>query len=399
MANRQDPMLAACRRVLAYAEARNYAGYSKYDSLNSLFIRAICLNIPLLRLVTQQIVMRSPINLRPLLGVKKSKNPKGMGLFALAYLNLYAALGEIDAAERAHYCLEWLLEHRSPGTGYCWGYNFGWQSLYFYAPPYSPNLVVTGNVGMAFVLAYELLHERRYLDVARDTVEFITHDLDLLYDRDGMRAYSYIPGSQWVVPNVNGLAAALMSRLYRHTQEEKLREEAARIIQFVAAQQTPEGAWYYGYPPESSPVKHDNYHSGHLVDWVLDYVRCTGDERFLGHFKRGLEFYAAHLFLPDGAPKLMSDKVYPFDIHGAAQGIITFAKAAVEYDPIWLDRARQVAQWAIANMQSPKDGHFYYQKGRFWTKKFSLMRWNQSWMAYSLAALLRAEQKLCLEKG
>jgi len=398
MASEYDRVLAACRRVLDYAETRDYAGYSKYDSLNSPFIRAISLGIPLLRFVTQQVVMRSPVNLRPLLGVKKSKNPKGVALFALAYLNLYAALGEVEAASQARRCLEWLLSHRSQGTGYCWGYNFGWQSLHFYAPPYSPNLVVTGNAGMAFVLAYELLAEQRYLDVARETVEFITQDLNLLYDQDDMHAYSYIPGSRWIVPNVNGLAAALMSKIYRHTREEALRKEAERIIRFVIAQQTADGAWYYGYPPESSPVKHDNYHSGHLVDWLLDYMRCTGDERFADHFARGLQFYTANLFLPDGAPKLMSDKIYPFDIHGAAQGIITCAKAAREYDPVWLNRAEQVARWTIDNMQSPKDGHFYYQKGRFWTKKFSLMRWNQAWMAYALASLLRAERKLVMEK-
>lgn len=399
MAHNNDWTLIACRRTLTYAKERNYEGYSKYDSLNSSFVRSVSLGIPLLRFLTQQMVMRSPINLRPLLGVKKSKNPKGMALFALAYLNLYVALGEDEVADRARYCLEWLLKHRSQGTGHCWGYNFGWQSFHFYAPPYSPNLVVTGNAGMAFVLAYELLGEQRYLDVARDTIEFIIHDLNLLYGQDGMHAYSYVPGSQWIVPNVNGLAAALMSKVYRHTREESLREEAKRIMRFVAAQQTDEGAWYYGYPPESSPVKHDNYHSGHLVDWVLDYTRCTGDERFFDHFERGLEFYATNLFLPNGAPKLMSDKVYPFDIHGAAQGIITFAKAAVEYDPTWLDRAEQVAQWTIANMQSPEDGHFYYQKGRFWTKKFSLMRWNQAWMTYALAALLRAEHELGVRKN
>ena len=106
-----------------------------------------------------------------------------------------------------------------------------------------------------------------------------------------------------------------------------------------------------------------------------------------------LVFPRDHLFLPDGAPKWMSHKVYPFDVHSAAQGIVTFVKAALGFDPSYLKQAQQVAAWAIENMQSPA-GFFYYQKGRFWTKRYTLMRWCNAWMAYALSSLLLAQQKL-----
>jgi hypothetical protein len=85
--------------------------------------------------------------------------------------------------------------------------------------------------------------------------------------------------------------------------------------------------------------------------------------------------------------------VYPFDAHSAAQAIVTFSKAAVEFDPQYLEHARRVAGWAIENMQAP-EGYFYYQKGRFWTKRYTLVRWCNAWMAYALSSLLLAEHDL-----
>ena len=51
----------------------------------------------------------------------------------------------------------------------------------------------------------------------------------------------------------------------------------------------------------------------------------------------GLRFYRDRLFETDGAPRFMHDRKYPFDIHGAAQGIITFALAQItRYTALYL---------------------------------------------------------------
>jgi hypothetical protein len=38
--------------------------------------------------------------------------------------------------------------------------------------------------------------------------------------------------------------------------------------------------------------------------------------------------------------------------------------------------------------RQPGDGRFYYRKGRYYTKRITLMRWCQAWMAYALAVWL-----------
>jgi hypothetical protein len=382
------------QRVLQWAHAQSYAGYSKFDTFNSPVMRVLALNNRYLRLILTAAWSRSPVNLRPLLVTAQSRNPKGIALFALAYLRRYCARGDKSDLNEAVELLEWLDEHHARGySGKCWGYEHDWQSLYFYVPKYSPNIVVTGNVAYAFLEAYEVTKERRYLDVARSTVDFLLRDMAAPIQTPEMRNIGYVPGSRWGVLNINGLAATVLIWVWQHTGESQLKKEARRLITFLVDKQTDYGAWHYAWPAKTSLVKHDNYHTGNVLDWILDYSRRSGDGRFLPHYARGLEFYRENLFLPNGAPKWMSDKVYPFDTHSAAQGIVTFVEAALEFDPQYIGVARCVAQWAIENMQAP-EGYFYYQKGRFWTKKYTLMRWCNAWMAYGLSSLLSAEHKL-----
>lgn len=383
----QARLKVLCRRALAYAEANDYQGYSKYDALNSPLLNRLSLDNKYLRLIYTQVVMRAPVNLRSLLFVPKEKNPKGIGLFAHAYCNLYDLWQNPSDQEHAQYCLNWLLEHLSPGdyAGPCWGYNFAWQTPGFFVPRHAPNMVVSAVAGQAFVRAFEVFGEQCYLDTARGIIEFIRHDLRSLRDEHGLPYYSYTPFDNWRVINISAFGAGLMSRVYEHTREDSLIEEASKLIHFVVDKQTDYGAWYYTDPPEKSPLTHDNYHTGYILDAILQYILASGDEKWMPNYKRGLEFYAQNLFLDDGTPKFLYDRTYPVDIHGAAQGIISFSRAK-GLDPKYRAKAIQIARWAEENMLAD-DGHFYYQRLRHFTKRFSLMRWAQGWMCLALSML------------
>ena len=91
-----------------------------------------------------------------------------------------------------------------------------------------------------------------------------------------------------------------------------------------------------------------------------------------------MDYYADNLFLHNGAPKWMNNKKYPFDIHGAAQGIITFSKASQRF-PNYLKIAERILTWTIDNLYNKKNGQFWHQKTRWFTKKFTLTRWCNAW--------------------
>ena len=85
---RETPESAA-QKLLAYCRANEWAGYDPYDALNSRVFKALpFLDFKLARLVLTQGIKRSPVNLRPLLLVAQSPNPKGIALFLSALARL-----------------------------------------------------------------------------------------------------------------------------------------------------------------------------------------------------------------------------------------------------------------------------------------------------------------------
>jgi hypothetical protein len=383
-----------CQKALAYAEDENFEGYSKYDALSSPCLSRLSLGNKYLRLLFTQAVMRAPVNLRLLLRIPKEKNPKGIGLFARCYCNLYDLWGEEADGRRAHQCLNWLMANCSPGeySGPCWGYNWDWQTPSFFVPRHAPNMVVTTVIGQALVRAFEVFGTQTFLETAREIVEFIRGDLLLLKNRQGIRCYSYTPFDRLRVINISALGAGFMSRLYQHTGEPHLIEEAQQLIRYVIANQTHYGAWYYTDPPHKSHLTHDNYHTGFVLDAILEYVSASGDRQWMPNYEQGIDFYSKKLFLADGTPKFLHDRIYPVDIHGAAQGIITFSRAA-KISPAYMGKALEIAEWVKENMLSD-DGHFYYQRLRHFTKRFALMRWAQGWMCLALSVLLTVLEDL-----
>lgn len=375
-------------RVLAVAKADDYAGYSKHDALNAPWLERLAGNSRLLRLAIIQLVMRCPLHIRPLLGVRKARNPKGLALFARALLARYRLLGNAADAAEARALLDWLVAHGGREfKGLSWGYPYPWQDVGFFAPRNYPNRVVTSFVGQALLDGHETLRDARYLAAAQAAVTFLLEAPRTLFDQPGQRCVSYVPSEDvnWIVMDVSVLCGSLAARLAAVTGDASLLHEAGRLVRYVAERQTPEGAWFYAEPPSASHITHDNYHTGFILDALLEYGASAGSGEFEAAYRRGLEFYRMRLFEDEGAPRFMSDQKYPFDIHGCAQGIITFSLAQRALGEGG-EMATRVLKWTIENMYDPETGWFYYQKRRAFRTSIRELRWCQAWMAWALAS-------------
>jgi hypothetical protein len=377
-------------RVLEMARHDDFAGYSKHDALNAPWLEALAGGSRLRRLTAIQLVMRSPIHVRPVLGVRKARNPKGLSLFARAHLARHRLTGSPDDAHVASDLLDWLIANPSGGfDGLAWGYPYPWQDAGFFAPRNLPNRVVTSFVGQALLDGYDTLDDDRYLEAASAAVRFLLEAPKTLFEDDDRRCVSYVPDESidWIVMDVSALVGALAARLGALEGDEKLMEESGRLIRYVASRQTDEGAWFYAEPPSASRITHDNYHTGFILDAILLYGQATGSAEFDEAYDRGIEFYQRRLFDPDGAPRFMSDRRYPFDIHGCAQGIITFSLRHKHLGK-GADMAERVLDWTLTNMWDPKSGWFYYQKRRAIRTRIRELRWCQGWMSLALASYL-----------
>lgn len=375
--------------VLNAAEEQNYSGYSKFDALNSPWLKSLCFNNKWLRLIYTQLVKELPFNIRPILSVKKSRNPKGIALFARAYFLLYQRTKEVEYLRKGERLLTWLLQNPSQrSNNLCWGYNFIWQSTIFLQDEFEPNAVVSTFVGEALIHAYRITRKTEYLDAACSVSDFITDDLPVLYSSDKERAIAYVLRKvNAVVLNNQVLTGAFLVKVWKHTGEKKLLDFARMQIDYTVSKRTDYYAWYYTYPRENSLILHDNYHTGGILDGLLEYYEETGDTRHMDVYWKGLEYYQKNLFEPSGAPRWMNRKKYPFDIHGSAQGIISFKKAARQ-DPSFLHQAEMIAEWTIRHLYRKETRDFAYRQGRWVKWDYCLMRWCNAWMARALAELV-----------
>jgi hypothetical protein len=377
-------------RVLQTARADHYEGYSKHDALNSPALAFLAGGSRPTRLAATQAIMRSPVHIRPLVGVRKARNAKGLSLFARALLARHRMTGSAADAAEARELLDWLIDHPSAGfDGLCWGYPYPWQDVGFFAPRHFPNRVVTAHVGQAMLDGYETLREDRYLDAASRAVWFLLEAPKTLFEDADRRCVSYVPDQaiDWIVMDVPALSGALAARLGAITGDGDLIREGGRLVRYVVSKQTDYGAWFYSDPPSASHITHDNYHTGFILDSILNYGLSAGSGEFDDAYRRGIKFYEERLFEPSGAARFMSDRLYPIDIHGCAQGIITFSLQQ-RHLGTGAATARRVLNWTVANMWDPASGWFYYQRRRGYRTSIRELRWCQGWMSWALASYL-----------
>lgn len=380
-----EHLRAVFDKTLAWSKAQGYLEHTKHDALNSKLIWSIFGHHRLTRILATQAVMRFPIDIRDLIGVPRSHNPKGLALFCMALLDAYALTGEESYSTEARRLLALLLELRSPGDwhGDCWGYQYPWQDLGFFAPKATPNAVVTAFVCEAFLQAHRILGDASLLVPVRSATHFFRYDLAILKETDTELCLGYMPlDMKMRVMDVSILIASVLSQLGRIDNDPALHAMAQRLARYVVNRQTRDGAWYYTDPPSDSPVRVDNYHTGFIVDALERVIVSSGMEEWRINHRRGLDFYARNLFNADGSPRWMSDRDYPHDIHGASQGIITFSQAGNR--DRYPELAGKIMDWALSRMYSD-EGRFYYQETRHRIKKVTYIRWCNAWMCRALA--------------
>lgn len=380
-----EKIKTATLKLLAYCQSNNWAGYDPYDALNSEIFKALpFLDFRLFRLGLTQVIKRLPFNLRPLLLIPKTQNPKAIALFLVAFLKL-KRLGLLQNEDLIKLMTQNLTKLRSLDNSYwSWGYSFPWQTRTILVPRNTPNLVCTTFVANALLDLYEDNDQSQYLHMATSSAEYILNEL-YWEEGDSVACLSYpLPSLRTQVHNANFLGAALLCRVYKSTGDKKLLNCALKVARYSAAKQHDDGSWDYGEHSTQRWV--DHFHTGYSLCALRSICQYAETSEFELQINRGFEFYRRHFFREDGAPKYFHDHTYPIDIHCVAQSIITllFFKDLCENN---INLALTVFEWAITHMRA-EQGYFYYQVFPSFTSKIPHIRWSQAWMLLALSTLL-----------
>ena len=365
-----------------WIEAREYKGYDPGDGLTS-WLRPLTLGNIFAERVLQQVIWKSPWNLRPLAGVKPLDSTKGRGFMAWGYLLRFKLTGDSAFRGKAVACLNWLIANKSPKhPDYCWGNHFDFTSRSGRIPAHEPTIVWSGLVGQAFLEAYEQLGDEHYLAVAESICNWI---LKLPREQTLVGScISYHGRFQSSIHNSNLLGAALLAGTWKHTGREELFAVAREAVRYSCHRQLSDGAWWYGEEPKYHWI--DNFHTGYNLDSLKRYIEATGDDWCREKLRRGYRYFVGTFFEPSGCPRYYHDKTYPVDIQSAAQAIDTLCLFSDEFDGS-VDMAAKVAKWTMLNLLD-HSGYFYYRKYPAVTSRTPYFHWGQATMFKALAHLL-----------
>jgi polysaccharide biosynthesis protein VpsJ len=367
---------AAVARIRAWGEACDWRGYDPYDALNSPAAPVLTLGRPLGRRLLTQSVKRSPLNLRPLLGIRPAWDAKAIALVASGYARL-AAAGDDTAPKEAVRWLDWLAA-RGPG----WGYHFPVQTRFFAYGAESPNTIATSFAAHALLDGYELLDLKQFRGDAESACDFLVATMRTTSAR-GM-FFRYIPDEDDLVHNANLLACSVLVRAGRILERPRLLEQARSPVSTSLAAQRDDGSWPYAESARGGWV--DNFHTAYVLESLAHCAHAIAEAR--DALDCGVDYWERELFLSDGTPKYTPDRVFPLDAHCYASAIDAYLALAPWRAPA-LDRAEVVAALLVTRMLDPS-GYVHFQQGRRWMNRVPFIRWTTAPSFKALAGLLLA---------
>jgi hypothetical protein len=378
---------ALARSLERWGAKRGWRGSDPYEGLNATRLVGPLRRSALGRRLLIQAVKRSPVDLRPLLGIPAGANAVSVAWAASAYA-LNGFLEDGEARARLRPTINLLRGLRSDGyRELCWGYHFDFQSRVFFYARGEPNTIATAFAGMALLDAYELLGDERLLADANEVGRFFMRRVPQTPDGGGAY-FGYLPGDRAPIHNANMLACAFLARLAASGEDREGYRSAARAgLRWTLDHQRGDGSWPYGERPSLAWI--DNFHTG----YVLDAIRVCADSGLAESdvepaWRRGLAFFRRQLLLADGTPKYYSTGVYPIDAQCVAQSIQTLAIASRSV-PTAAEDAWRVLDFALARMLG-RDGLPLFQRRRLWRMKMPHMRWVVAPMLLAVGHLLNA---------
>jgi rhamnogalacturonyl hydrolase YesR len=383
----REKIANSLERLTHWIETHDYKGYEPSDG-NLSFLHPLTFEIPVFERILQQVIWKSPVDIRRLVGVRPHRSTKGMGYMASGYTLLYRLQKKEEQRKHLEFCLDWLMTNRAPRyEHYCWGDSFPFSSRGGRRPAFEPTIVWSSLIGHAYLDAHETVGNVRYLEVAGSICEWIKR-LPRNETPSGL-CLGYTALGRSIIHNSNMLGASLLARVGRVNGDKEALDLAREAMKYSCTRQNSDGSWAYGDGAKYAWI--DSFHTGYNLDSLKCYMEHTGDKAYEQELQAGFEFFRHNFFETDGRPKYYHDRTYPIDIQCASQAIETLVQFRSKSEDAMV-LAGRVASWTIDNMQDP-DGHFYYRDLGYRKIKTPMFHWGQATMFKALAVLLSATEK------
>lgn len=281
-----------------------------------------------------------------------------------------------------------ILEMRNKNYKYlCWGQPFNWCSKEL-MKAYVPRTTVTSQVASSFLDVYETFNDAKFLEYAEECCEFYIKYLNYTEDSEGDFCFSYTTEDNFHVHNPSMMAAAVLQRTFYHNGNTKYKEMSKKAANYTAKHQNKDGSFYYRGTPDKVKGVVDNYHTGFVLESFQEIKDYSKENfKYSMNLQQGIKFYVNNFFENGIKPKYRPNKLYPIDIQGCGQSLITLTMCK-ESEYIDQKLIEDIYNFTIHKFFNQK-GYFYY---RYYNEKRidknAYIRWGDSWMIRALGLMI-----------
>lgn len=382
------------KELLQYMEAEKLLGYDPYD----FYLSPIAKYIPksILFLHASKI---SPINFRPILGIKKGMVTKVYALMIDSYLNLY----EITKTETYKSCAIALYQglmqipvvNTEEELG--WGRNYPFKTGGEIHDNKKPLVYLDARIGQALIHLYDVTQDKTILkNVERVIVNIIRTGRVL--EKDGYKFIGYSPDPNTRLTfNASMVAVETIMKFMNRAKLDsfsvdsiKMKETCHDIIKTMIHYQAPDGGWAYGYSAKGTLFDQKDFHQGFVADSLYEIIPFVEDAKLEKKvrevYTKGYNYIRDIQIDKEGAFYWRYPKKYPIDIHNQAQGIISLSINKIDNNK---ERLNDILNYTIENFWNNKEHCFYYQEWPLFKNKISYSRWCNAWMLFALTLCIK----------
>ena len=373
-------MRKVIEEFIEHYENQTLEGYSVYDAFNSPLEFILKLNNRYLNIAITQFYKNFPLNVRRISLVKKSINPKSLGLA------LEGAVVNNRNTDFINQLLWHIKQTRSSFENWSWGYNWHYYTLRGGSfPKHYPNAITTYFIAQGLIQYYSFFPDEEIERILNSIEAFFLEDIRRTEYQTGI-CFSYSPCDEKQIYNASALITKFLIDKNNLFKENKNLNIIENSFSYLISKQTKDGSWYYG--EETNQRWIDSYHTEYILElFETEYSLRSGYSEALC---RAEGFYLKNFLLEDKICNYYPLKKYPVNIHSVASMIIFLSKYH-DYT-----KAIPIIEWTLKHLYNYKKHEFYFSKNRFYTNMNVYHRWNQSWMYLALNHFLSKAKETIL---
>jgi len=378
---------AILNSLLSKASAASFRGIDPYDFASA--------RLPMPRALKPKLSFLnkiSPINFRPLLGIRASENSKSNALFMHAMVGYRYE----DYQKEVDYLFNWFEQNKSAQFNeFSVGFAFEMTLTRYHSGPGKTSLIITLFTLFAFIAYYEKTGNPRALEAVL-SFERLLDTQWLKYESDTELWYSYLPDVKDEVYNATAKVGRFYALLQGIQPNDRYLRKMEKILAYMARVQDADGTW--GYSVKAPYV--DNFHTVFMLESIAAMNNWCGTAASVAMFEKGMATYKQHCF--DGhrplhfhtqhQPKDVRSRLLQTEIRDAANAIILFSKLG-DYE-----MATGILQWLLQHYYNDRRHYFYFFDNKFFKSKIDFIRW-QAWMALALAEYIKHSPQAVYHKG